>query len=793
MIDNNMITWDRFLALVTDPDLLNRMIDQDRAQESAIQAGVNQSLFIVAGPGSGKTTVLSLRVLKLILVDSITPNQILATTFTRKAAAELRSRILGWGDRLRRVLLEAESENTALVDQLERLDFNQVITGTLDSIAQQVLGDYRDPGTQPPILLEEFVAKAMMARSGLWVADENGQLRSRNQDLQTYVRALSADTRTPNLATMIDICMTMRDRILHDQVDIDALEEALANAHPGVVGLCAAVKDYESRLEEDLVTDYSALEAEFLARLDSGLDRFTQNLKVVLVDEYQDTNLLQEQIYFTLAQAANRNDGSITVVGDDDQSLYRFRGATVELFRDLHRRLLAQCGVTAVTIYLNRNYRSTNRIVEFFNDFVALDPPFESSRVAGKPMLTASRFGDYEDFPILGLFRPDRDSLASEIARFLQAVFFEEGYSVPVGAREYTIIRDRDRGSIGDCAILCSSAREYSSSHVPRLPLLLRNQLALMDPSVEVFNPRGQEFSEIQSVERICGLMLECIDPDARVQQSIANFPGAVPDILNRWRRTARRFVESNPSVPGTTAGGSLPRFVRQWQERRLPSGNWPQEVTLMSLLYNLVTWIPNMQEDAEGLVYLEVITRTIAQSARFISYGSSIRRDEPHATRSVTAILRGVFEQLASGAIDIDEGLIETFPRDRLNILTIHQAKGLEFPMAIVDVGSDFGGNHWKQAFKRFPREGGRPHILEDAVRPFSPLGRPNRSALDRAFDDLVRHYYVAFSRAQDVLVLVGLGDEQDGPLPRVPNVATGWTRSGEWSWEGMPSVTLI
>lgn len=199
-----------------------------------------------------------------------------------------------------------------------------------------------------------------------------------------------------------------------------------------------------------------------------------------------------------------------------------------------------------------------------------------------------------------------------------------------------------------------------------------------------------------------------------------------------------------------------------------------------MTLLYKLITWIPAMQEDAEGLVYLEAITRTISQSAHFSSFKAEIHRDAPFDKLSVGAAIRDIFAPLAAGEIEIDEDLLETVPRDRLSILSIHQSKGLEFPLTIVDVGSDFKMNHPKQRFKRYPNRHGRPQALEDALRPHSPLGRPARSPLDRTFDDLLRLYFVAFSRPQDVLLLVGLCDPKTGkPKKTIPNVAFGWDRT--------------
>lgn len=135
--------------------VLGKRLDSD--QQQAVTVESNKSLFLVAGPGSGKTTVLTLRVLKLVYVDGIEPDTILATTFTRRAADELRSRILGWGDILRRALaVHATPHQYAW---LKQLDLNRIFTGTLDSVAEQVLRDFRTSGMPPPVVLDEFVAR----------------------------------------------------------------------------------------------------------------------------------------------------------------------------------------------------------------------------------------------------------------------------------------------------------------------------------------------------------------------------------------------------------------------------------------------------------------------------------------------------------------------------------------------------------------------------------------------------------------------------------------------------------
>lgn len=148
-------------------------------QRQAIGAGPKDPLFIVAGPGTGKTAALTLRILKLVLVDGLPPGGILATTFTNKAAAELRSRILGWGFKL------IEQLGEKLGDRAKRLDINQVLTGTIDSICERLLREYRGPGDQPPILVDEFVSKTLLLREGLL---NNG--RYQNPKLEEFLKKI---------------------------------------------------------------------------------------------------------------------------------------------------------------------------------------------------------------------------------------------------------------------------------------------------------------------------------------------------------------------------------------------------------------------------------------------------------------------------------------------------------------------------------------------------------------------------------------------------------------------------
>jgi DNA helicase II / ATP-dependent DNA helicase PcrA len=294
----------------------------NKDQKEALSAPADDALFIVAGPGTGKTACLTLRILKLILVDGISPNGILATTFTRKAAAGLRSRILGWGFSLIEALLADGDLSDKTKQGIESTDINQVVTGTLDSICEELLRDYRDPGTQPPILVDEFVSRTLMLREGLLTSG-----LYLDNELDALLFAMSAKTSAWgwNVASKTDLLMKLWDRRIHDQVDWKSfLEGDNPQQKKAREKLDRSLSIYENELKSRLMVDFAMLEQEVLDRLKrKGLSEFQEQLKVILVDEYQDTNLLQEFIYFELAKACG---GALTVVGDDDQSLYRFRG-----------------------------------------------------------------------------------------------------------------------------------------------------------------------------------------------------------------------------------------------------------------------------------------------------------------------------------------------------------------------------------------------------------------------------------------------------------------------------------
>ena len=812
-----MITPEKFEEIVVK--VLERDISSNEDQKKAIFSKPDQSLFLVAGPGSGKTTVMVLKILKFIFVDDINPGEILATTFTKKAAEELYSRILGWGDEIKNHLLE-DVDDFEKIMEINRIDFNQIKVGTIDKLAEETMKRHKQPGVNHPIIIEKFVSNTAMIK----ILTENETYK--NESLQDYLKSLTGREKLDEASKMSGILLNIKDRIHHDQVDMDLLYRQ-AEHNTGMRLVLDCIVEYENTLQERNTMDFPMLESRFLRMLKTGkLDAFLDEVKIILIDEYQDTNLLQEDIYFTMAQCGVKNNGSITVVGDDDQSLYRFRGATVDLFTDYKNRVKERLGINVEEINLKTNYRSTENIIDHCNRFVETDMDYQKARVKDKPKIIAPDF-EKDKMPVLGLFRNNVEMLSKSLANLISKlinngevrlkvlkVLDEEYFSqmeanidiakfqmindqkIKEGKRieRITLKLDEEYGSASDIAILSYSPKERQSGNNSLL-YYLRKHLKKQKKPIEVFNPRGIELQKVEIVEVFCGLMLECIDPEARIQLSDKTIPNLAKVTMTKWRVRAREYVKLNPEPHEPI---TLSQFVLYWQNR-VPRGSkeWPKKASLMELAYKLVTWIDELQDDVEGIVYLEAITKSITQTGFFSKYYSSISfENKTREKESVLEAIWNIFIPLATGGIQIDESLLETLPEDRVNVLSIHQSKGLEFPLVIVDVGSKFRDNHIKTQKERFPKKPLDHMTIEDTIRQYSSLGLSERDEKDRSFDDLTRRYFVAFSRAESVLILVGLNSAIEGYNRKnnhfyIPNVALGWSRDEKY--HGFKEIYLI
>lgn len=731
-----MISQEKYIELVET--ILNRSMDNS-SQKEAIIAPVDESQYIVAGPGSGKTTVLVLKILKYYFVDDISFDDVIVTTFTKKAARELKNRTILWAKMISKAL-----------DYDLNYDFNRMVIGTLDSIAEDIVCD-----GESIEVIDNFTSSALMMQT-LLLDNKNS-----NKKLKQFLKKLKNSVGGVNTTEMNNQIRSIRERIYYDIVDYDKLKENSNNEYI----LFDIIDAYNMTLKERGILDYPMLETRLYDMLcDCKVSRLN-HFKVLLIDEYQDTNYLQEQIYFKMAGYVLENNGNITVVGDDDQSLYRFRGATIDLFTEYLKRINDYMGITPKSIFLKKNYRSTVNIINFVNEFIHLDKKYESSRSINKPLIEPDS-NSPNGLPVMGMFRNNIEELTTDLSNLIYDLKIGKDTSRRVGSKIYDL-KQKDNPSI---AILTNSPKEISAYNRHRLPFYVRESITGRSEDIAVFNPRGQNIEATDIVSLICGLILVSIDSDATIENNLDNIPPHTKKILKDWRKKVENYLSC--------------------KEKEVPL--YGKDIVLSDLLDDIEVECSGLiKESSENSIYHDIIMETINQTNNAIS-------DEGRL--SANQIFWHILVPIASGAVNVDDDMFDVSIDENINIMSIHQAKGLEFDIVIVDVGCDIYKNDASSAFKRFPKNGGKTHSIEKYLGDYSKLSLSNENkGLDNAFNDLIRRYFVAYTRAKSLLILVGLnsmrygykGDFQDNI--KIPNVATGWSRDKICHWVNLDNLIHI
>jgi DNA helicase-2/ATP-dependent DNA helicase PcrA len=309
--------------------------EQRRAVEHGVTADghVGAPLLVIAGAGSGKTNTLAHRVAHLI-VSGADPRRILLMTFSRRAASEMSKRV----ERIARKVLgnKAGIMNEALS-----------WAGTFHGIGARLLREYADQiGLNPAFTIHD---------------------REDSADLMNLVRhecGLSkTESRFPTKAT----CLSIYSRCVNAETE---LEEVLGASYPWCAGWAAELKElfagYVEAKQKHNVLDNDDLLLYWAQMMSDGTiaDDIGGRFDHVLVDEYQDTNRLQSSVLLALKPGGR----GLTVVGDDAQSIYSFRAATVRNILDFP----AQFSPKAEFVTLDRNYRSTQPILTAANGVIDL-------------------------------------------------------------------------------------------------------------------------------------------------------------------------------------------------------------------------------------------------------------------------------------------------------------------------------------------------------------------------------------------------------------------------------------
>ncbi len=734
-----MISEDKYVTLLKNVLKIN--LDNNPDQKESILSSVNENQYIVAGPGSGKTTVLVLKILKYIFVDDVELKSIVVTTFTKKAAGELKERIANWYG-----LLADE------LDCHDIIDFDDFLIGTLDSIAEIIVSGYVDVE-----IIDNFTSSAIMMQNLL----TDG--RNNDKKLKQFIKGLKNNHGGTSPSDMNNQIQSIRERIYYDMIDMEELKK---NTSRDVL-VYEIIDDYLNQLNSRNVMDYAMLEDKFHEILSEGIVESFKNIRVLLIDEYQDTNLLQESIYFKLAEYVKNNNGNITVVGDDDQSLYRFRGATINLFTEYPERINEAMGIIPKTIFLHNNYRSTKSIIDFTNEFIHIDDRYQISRTTNKPDIIPTE-NTQEGLPVMGMFRNTLEELSTDLTELIYDLKLNHDYYVERHGKKYNLSLKKSNPSI---TVLTNSPKEIDTYNNKRLPYYIRDSLTYKDENITVFNPRGQSIEKTEIVSLLCGLILQSIDPDSLVENQLDNLPPRTKNTLKTWRKYVMDYVQENDK--------ELLEFDDQVNMKELLEDIEGECLILSS-------------ESSENELYFNMLLETIIQTDNAINAEGLL---------TVKQIFWHILVPIASGAIDIDDDMFDVNLDDNVNIMSIHQSKGLEFDIVIVDVGSDIFSNSSATAFKRFPRKGGSTFNLENYLKDYSKISYDydKISGLDKEFNDLIRRYFVAYTRARSILILVGLnsmrygykGDFQD--KINIENVATGWSRDKVWHWDSLNNLLNI
>jgi len=756
-------------------------------------------LFLTAGPGSGKTRVLLWRTLNLIVFHDVKPDEIFLSTFTEKAAFQLQEGL--------RSLLGLVTNLTG-----SPYDLSLMYVGTVHSLCQRLIIDRRfsNGGRRPinPALKDSLEQYFYLSDRRFWESATTaaGLSPDANQTITQYLNGSPSISRH----NAVNCCLSLFNRFSEECVDPAVIRECTDD-----VTLQGLIDLYDYYKRSLLTPTSGAPQSDFALLQQIAMHRLQQSLlsesvfKHVIIDEYQDTNTIQESLFFKLA-TGHKN---LCVVGDDDQALYRFRGATVENFVQFPERCQQHWGIDVTPVPLNTNYRSRQKIVEFYTDFISRHDwqrPSGSGhyRIADKAIQAHSTDAQTS---VIASTAGHPDDVTAEIASLVKRLV-EEG-------------KVQDPNQI---AFLFPSLK---SAQVTRMITALENV------GLRVYAPRAGRFLEVEESVFVFGIFLKVFGrPDQ------GSFPGADYNDFQTWMssclRDADSLLRSDRQLAAYVAARQkeIATIVRDYQilqgvvqqngwdvsqpynitqmKRSLYSANGLSEPTkkglgsafferiverriqegqpfslayilnrstaldwsVLDLFYRLCGFSPFKEmfglaergEDEGPICNLGLITQYLARfidasgaviTASFLSDGKFRN----------TLFMRFLFSLFRLGESEYEDAE-DPFPKGRIPFLTVHQSKGLEFPVVVL-------GN---------PRKDDKgPQKIERIVRPLlDRQGEP----LDRmAGFDIMRMFYVALSRAKNLLVIAqysGRGQSISEPFrtmladrnfPRIPNFDVG------------------
>src|SRR5947207_2911571 len=578
--------------------------EQRRAVEhGAIGPGPSAPLLVIAGAGSGKTNTLAHRVAHLI-VNGVDPRRILLMTFSRRAASEMTKRV-------ERIARKVMGDNAGVMtDAL-------VWAGTFHGIGARLLRVYSDQiGLDPAFTIHD---------------------REDSADLMNLIRHDLGFSKTESRFPTKGTCLAIYSRCVNAETPI---EQILGDSFPWCSGWTAELKElfatYVEEKQRQNVLDYDDLLLYWAQTMNDPelADDVDGRFDHILVDEYQDTNRLQSSILLALKHGGQ----GLTVVGDDAQSIYSFRAATVRNILDFP----GQFSPPASIVTLDRNYRSTQAILAAANAVIDL----------AKERFTKNLWTDRTSGmkPQLVTVRDEADQARCIVERVLE---------------------NRETGTL----LKQQAVLFRTSSHGGPLEVELTRR------NVPFVKFGGLKFLDAAHIKDMLALLRFAENPRDRVSgfRLMHLIPGVGP--TSAQRVLGHMANDTNP-IAALGHAPTPPRAGENWKAftaviADLRHSNWPADLERARLWYE--PHLDRIHEDAEtrraDLIQLEQIASGYSSRERFLT---ELTLDPPDATS--------------------DQAGVPLLDEDYLILSAIHSPKGQEwksvFVLNVVDgcIPSDLG-----------------------------------------------------------------------------------------------------
>lgn len=657
-------------------------------QQKAIIEHDNGPALVIAGPGAGKSFTLVQRITHLIVNRGIPAENIFVATFTQKAANELQ-------DRISRELL---SRNIVV-------NFDDMYIGTFHSICLRLLEDYRD---------------FTRLKKNFTVMDQFDQTYFFFQNLAEFekegkVEVFLGKNQVSRWTKASTVCEWI-NKLTEELVDSDKLSKD-KNTKLVILGRWHLL--YQRLLKQENLLDFSMIQADALKLLENNKEiqkALREKLRYFLIDEYQDTNTVQERIVFSLL---NR-EKNICVVGDDDQGLYRFRGATIRNILEFPKRVKP---VKCAVFNLDVNFRSDPGIIDFYNQWMD---------------------GSLDDFSWAGEKKIKY--------RFEKKIVPEKGKK---GIRNPVI---KISGHIGKndwheqvLAFLNHFRKKYIKNwnQVAFLFRSVKNDKVkalaqyLEENGIPIYAPRSDLFFEREEIRMLIGafLFIFPIFKEIRAdwQKKFSKlaiwdyYDKCLKDFANELRKKENRELQAW-AVHRTREIGNM------------PIANRPLDYGFSILFYQLLQFplfshwltVGDTSLDERPARNMAIFSQLLVK----FEYLHHIQVLHPkYLQNNVTNLFNHYFRYLVDGGISEFEDANEATPSGAVAFMTIHQSKGLEFPVTVVGSMNAVPRKDYTELDK----------ILEEKYysrEPFEPLERVKEF-------DFKRVFYTAFSRAKNILAL--------------------------------------